>query len=126
MTAPSPLGHDPSRGLAMLATALGPSIAAMLDASDTIEVIANPDGRLWLEQVGKGRDPDDASAGWRRDRTRHPARRNADWRRGHARQADHLRRAAATWRAVRGRPAPRFPRTMLRDPQTSGPDLLAR
>jgi len=57
MTAPSPLGHDPSRGLAMLATALGPSIAAMLDASDTIEVIANPDGRLWLEQVGKGRIP---------------------------------------------------------------------
>ncbi len=57
MTALSPLGHDPSRGLAMLATALGPSIAAMLDASDTIEVIANPDGRLWLEQVGKGRIP---------------------------------------------------------------------
>ena len=39
----------------MLTTALGPSIAAMLDAPDTIEVIANPDGRLWLEQVGKGR-----------------------------------------------------------------------
>ncbi|MEQ1610843.1 MAG: P-type conjugative transfer ATPase TrbB [Hyphomonadaceae bacterium] len=48
-------GHDPSRGLAMLTTALGPSIAAMLEAPDTIEVIANPDGRLWLEQVGKGR-----------------------------------------------------------------------
>jgi type IV secretion system protein TrbB len=47
--------HDPSRGLAMLTTALGPSIAAMLEAPDTIEVIANPDGRLWLEQVGKGR-----------------------------------------------------------------------
>jgi len=41
----------------MLMTALGPSIAAMLDAPDTIEVIANPDGRLWLEQVGKGRIP---------------------------------------------------------------------
>ena len=27
-------GHDPSRGLAMLTTALGPSIAAMLDAPD--------------------------------------------------------------------------------------------
>ncbi len=45
------------RGLAMLMTALGPSIAAMLDAPDTIEVIANPDGRLWLEQVGRGRIP---------------------------------------------------------------------
>jgi len=39
----------------MLATALGPSVAAMLEAPDTIEVIANPDGRLWLEQAGKGR-----------------------------------------------------------------------
>ena len=27
-------GHDPSRGLAMLTTELGPSIAAMLDAPD--------------------------------------------------------------------------------------------
>jgi type IV secretion system protein VirB11 len=45
-------GHDASRGLAMLTTALGPSIAAMLHAPDTIEVIANPDGRLWL---GAGR-----------------------------------------------------------------------
>lgn len=52
MTAPSP---EPSRGLTMLMTALGPSIAAMLDAPDTIEVIANPDGRLWLEQAGRGR-----------------------------------------------------------------------
>jgi type IV secretion system protein TrbB len=50
-----PSRGNPSRGLAMLATALGPSIAAMLDASDTIEVLVNPDGRLWLEQVGKGR-----------------------------------------------------------------------
>lgn len=49
------LSPDASRGLAMLATALGPSIAMMLEAPDTIEVIANPDGRLWLEQVGKGR-----------------------------------------------------------------------
>lgn len=46
---------DSSRGLAMLSTALGPSVAAMLDAPDTIEVIANPDGRLWVEQVGRGR-----------------------------------------------------------------------
>jgi type IV secretion system protein VirB11 len=54
MSAPA---NEPTRGLAMLMTALGPSIAAMLDAPDTIEVIANPDGRLWLEQVGKGRIP---------------------------------------------------------------------
>lgn len=57
MSASPASAHDPSRGLAMLATALGPSIAAMLQAPDTIEVIANPDGRLWVEQVGKGRVP---------------------------------------------------------------------
>jgi type IV secretion system protein VirB11 len=48
-------GHDPSRGLAMLTTALGAEVAAMLEAPDTIEIIANPDGRLWLEKLGKGR-----------------------------------------------------------------------
>jgi type IV secretion system protein TrbB len=46
---------DPTRGLAMLATALGPSVASMLEAADTIEVMANPDGRLWVERVGQGR-----------------------------------------------------------------------
>jgi P-type conjugative transfer ATPase TrbB len=50
-----PANPDVSRGLAMLATALGPFIAAMLEAPETVEVLANPDGRLWLEQVGKGR-----------------------------------------------------------------------
>jgi type IV secretion system protein VirB11 len=39
----------------MLTTALGAEIAAMLEATGTIEVIANPDGRLWLERAGKGR-----------------------------------------------------------------------
>jgi type IV secretion system protein VirB11 len=39
----------------MLTTALGTEVAAMLEAPDTIEVIANPDGRLWLERAGKGR-----------------------------------------------------------------------
>lgn len=48
---------DPSRGLAMLSTALGPAIMAMLEAPDTIEIIANPDGRLWLERAGVGRLP---------------------------------------------------------------------
>ena len=47
---------DPSRGLAMLATALGPSIATILAAADTIEVIVNPDGRVWVERVGRGRE----------------------------------------------------------------------
>jgi len=40
----------------MLATALGPSIATILAAADTIEVIVNPDGRVWVERVGRGRE----------------------------------------------------------------------
>lgn len=47
---------DPARGLAMLATALGPSVSAILLAADTIEVIVNPDGRVWVERVGRGRE----------------------------------------------------------------------
>jgi P-type conjugative transfer ATPase TrbB len=46
---------DPGRGLAMLATALGPDIAELLAATDTIEVIVNPDGRVWVERLGSGR-----------------------------------------------------------------------
>jgi P-type conjugative transfer ATPase TrbB len=52
-----PSTADPARGLAMLATALGPSITAILLAADTIEVIVNPDGRVWAERVGRGREP---------------------------------------------------------------------
>ena len=48
---------DPSRGLAMLATALGSQVMAALDAPDTIEVMANPDGRVWVERHGLGRGP---------------------------------------------------------------------
>ena len=50
---------DPSRGLAMLATALGPALSSVLDAKDTIEVIVNPDGRVWVERVGRGREATD-------------------------------------------------------------------
>jgi type IV secretion system protein VirB11 len=54
-----PAFSDTSRGLAMLATALGPAISGILLASDTIEVIANPDGRVWAERIGRGREPTD-------------------------------------------------------------------
>ncbi len=50
---------DPTRGLAMLATALGPALSSVLDARDTIEVIVNPDGRVWVERVGRGREATD-------------------------------------------------------------------
>jgi type IV secretion system protein TrbB len=54
---PSP---DPTRGLAMLATALGAEIGKLLTSPDTIEVIANPDGRVWVERHGIGRRLTDA------------------------------------------------------------------
>jgi type IV secretion system protein TrbB len=46
---------EPARGLAMLATALGPAVSNLLSAADTIEVLANPDGRLWADRLGEGR-----------------------------------------------------------------------
>ncbi len=38
----------------MLRTALGPSIAGWLDDPAVIEVMLNPDGRLWLDRLGDG------------------------------------------------------------------------
>lgn len=38
----------------MLATALGPEIAAWLVQPDVVEVMLNPDGRLWLDRLGDG------------------------------------------------------------------------
>lgn len=42
------------RGARMLRTALGPSIAAWLDDPAIIEVMLNPDGRLWVDRLGEG------------------------------------------------------------------------
>ena len=38
----------------MLATALGPGIAAWLDEAAVVEVMLNPDGRLWVDRLGSG------------------------------------------------------------------------
>jgi type IV secretion system protein VirB11 len=43
------------RRLQMLRTAFGPAIAAALDDPHVIEVMVNPDGRLWLDKAGTGR-----------------------------------------------------------------------
>jgi len=43
-----------TRGARMLRTALGPSIAAWLDDAAVIEVMLNPDGRLWVDRLGEG------------------------------------------------------------------------
>ncbi|PCD02233.1 P-type conjugative transfer ATPase TrbB [Sphingomonas spermidinifaciens] len=42
------------RGARMLRTALGSSIAAWLDDPEIVEVMLNPDGRLWVDRLGSG------------------------------------------------------------------------
>ena len=43
-----------SRRTAMLRTAFCPVIRNALDAADTIEIMANPDGSVWIEKAGIG------------------------------------------------------------------------
>ena len=42
------------RGSRMLRTALGPHVGAWLDDPDVIEIMLNPDGRLWLDRLKEG------------------------------------------------------------------------
>jgi type IV secretion system protein VirB11 len=43
-----------ARGVRMLRTALGSAIAGWLEERDVVEVMLNPDGRLWLDRLGGG------------------------------------------------------------------------
>ena len=43
-----------ARGARMLRTALGPAIAGFLEDPMTIEVMLNPDGRLWIDRLSEG------------------------------------------------------------------------
>ena len=43
-----------ARSARMLRTALGPSIAGWLDDPSIVEVMLNPDGRLWIDRLGDG------------------------------------------------------------------------
>ncbi len=43
-----------SRGARMLRTALGAAIAAYLEDDDIVEVMLNPDGRLWVDRLKTG------------------------------------------------------------------------
>ena len=43
-----------ARGARMLRTALGPAIAACLDDPGIIEILLNPDGRLWVDRLKEG------------------------------------------------------------------------
>ncbi len=43
-----------TRGARMLRTALGPDIAAFLEDPAVVEVMLNPDGRLWIDRLSTG------------------------------------------------------------------------
>ena len=43
-----------SRGARMLRTALGPAITDWLDDPAIVEVMLNPDGRLWVDYLAHG------------------------------------------------------------------------
>ncbi len=43
-----------SRGARMLRTALGPAIAAFLEDFGVVEIMLNPDGRLWIDRLSGG------------------------------------------------------------------------
>ncbi len=43
-----------TRGARMLRTALGPWIMQTLSEPDVVEVMLNPDGRLWVDRLGSG------------------------------------------------------------------------
>ncbi|NJM84098.1 MAG: Flp pilus assembly complex ATPase component TadA, partial [Tabrizicola sp.] len=42
------------RGSRMLRTALGPAIAGYLEDPHVVEVMLNPDGRLWIDRLSEG------------------------------------------------------------------------
>jgi P-type conjugative transfer ATPase TrbB len=50
-----------ARGARMLRTALGADIAAFLDDASIVEVMLNPDGRLWIDRLAGGLEDTGAS-----------------------------------------------------------------
>ena len=42
------------RGARMLRTALGPAIARFLEEPAVVEVMLNPDGRIWVDRLSEG------------------------------------------------------------------------
>ncbi len=54
MSASSPVSDLVARSTRMLRTALGPEVCTWLGQDDVVEVMLNPDGRLWLDRLGQG------------------------------------------------------------------------
>jgi P-type conjugative transfer ATPase TrbB len=60
------IGDDPTvtasdRRTRMLRSAMGPEIAAALHDPEVIEILLNPDGSLWFDRLGAGREPSGVS-----------------------------------------------------------------
>ena len=43
-----------ARGARMLRTALGPAISRFLEDPAIVEVMLNPDGRIWVDRLSEG------------------------------------------------------------------------
>jgi hypothetical protein len=50
----SPKSEAASRSVRMLRTAMGPAITAWLEDPAVVEVMLNPDGRLWIDRLAEG------------------------------------------------------------------------
>jgi len=50
----TPKAEAVTRGARMLRTALGPDIATFLEDPAVVEVMLNPDGRLWIDRLSEG------------------------------------------------------------------------
>ena len=50
----TPKAEAVTRGARMLRTALGPDIATFLEDTGIVEVMLNPDGRLWVDRLSEG------------------------------------------------------------------------
>jgi len=81
------------RTLAMLRTALGPVITQALDDPKVVEIMLNPDGRLWLDKLGVGRfDTDSVLTPDAPCRQSHQSGRDNE-------SANYQCRASGEWRA---------------------------
>lgn len=54
MSATHPQSEATKRGARMLRTALGPAIGQLLEDPSVIEIMLNPDGRLWVDRLSEG------------------------------------------------------------------------
>ena len=61
VAARSPARIVSDRQIRMLRSAMGSAIVSALDDPDVVEVLLNPDGRLWIDRLGSGREPTGAT-----------------------------------------------------------------